>query len=47
MIRNHAAPPVSYPIGNHTCRPTGITNFPEKGGSLENVQDMAAHDQAV
>ena len=44
MIRKHAAAAgIAAPIGNHTFRATGITNFLENGGSLENAQDMAAH----
>jgi len=44
MIRKHAAAAgIAAPIGNHSCRATGITNFLENGGSLENAQDMAAH----
>jgi hypothetical protein len=44
MIRKHVASAgIAAPIGNHTCRATGITNFLENGGSLENAQDMAAH----
>ena len=44
MIRKHAvAAGIAAPIGNHSFRATGITNFLENGGSLENAQDMAAH----
>ena len=44
MIRKHAAAAgIAAPIGNHSFRATGITNFLENGGSLENAQDMAAH----
>jgi site-specific recombinase XerD len=44
MIRKHAAVAgIASPIGNHSFRATGITNFLENGGSLENAQDMAAH----
>jgi site-specific recombinase XerD len=38
-----AAAGIAAPIGNHSFRATGITNFLENGGSLENAQDMAAH----
>jgi len=44
MIRKYAAAAgIAAPIGNHSFRATGITNFLENGGSLENAQDMAAH----
>ena len=44
MIRRRAAAAgIAAPIGNHTCRATGITNFLENGGTLEHAQDMAAH----
>ena len=44
MIRRRAAAAgIAAPIGNHSFRATGITNFLENGGSLENAQDMAAH----
>jgi site-specific recombinase XerD len=44
MIRKHAAAAgIAARIGNHSFRATGITNFLENGGSLENAQDMAAH----
>jgi integrase len=44
MIRKHAAAAgIMAPIGNHSFRATGITNFLENGGSLEKAQDMAAH----
>jgi integrase len=33
-------------IGCHTFRATGITNYLENGGSLENAQQMAAHESA-
>src|SRR5208337_2764147 len=37
MIRKHAAAAgIAAPIGNHSFRATGITNFLENGGSLEN-----------
>jgi integrase len=31
-------------IGCHTFRATGITAYLEAGGTLENAQDMAAHE---
>ena len=34
-------------IGCHTFRATGITAYLEAGGTLENAQAMAAHDQAL
>jgi site-specific recombinase XerD len=44
MIRRRAASArIMAPIGNHTFRATGLTNFFENGGSLENGQEMAAH----
>jgi len=44
MIRRRAvAAGIAAPIGNHTFRATGITNFLENGGTLEHAQDMAAH----
>ena len=44
MIRKHAVRAgITAPIGNHTFRATGITNFLENGGTLEHAQDMAAH----
>ena len=44
MIRRRAAAAgIAAPIGNHTFRATGITNFLENGGTLEHAQDMAAH----
>ena len=44
MIRRRAAAAgIAAPIGNHTFRATGITNFLENGGALEHAQDMAAH----
>ena len=44
MVRRRAvAAGVAAPIGNHTFRATGITNFLENGGTLERAQDMAAH----
>jgi integrase/recombinase XerC len=44
MIRRRAvAAGIHAPIGNHSFRATGITNFLENGGTLEHAQDMAAH----
>ena len=44
MIRRRAAVAgIAAPIGNHSFRATGITNFPENGGTLEHAQDMATH----
>jgi site-specific recombinase XerD len=44
MVRRRAAAAgIAAPIGNHTFRATGITNFLENGGTLEHAQDMAAH----
>ncbi len=31
-------------VGCHSFRATGITNYPEKGGTLEKAQQMAAHE---
>ncbi len=39
-----AATGIAVPIGNHLFCATGITNFLENGGSLENAQEMAAHE---
>ncbi|MGA9869191.1 MAG: tyrosine-type recombinase/integrase [Acetobacteraceae bacterium] len=43
VLKHAAAAGIAAPIGDHSCRATGITNFLENGGSLENAQDMAAH----
>ena len=44
MVRRRAvAAGIAAPIGNHTFRATGITNFLENGGTLGHAQDMAAH----
>ena len=44
MVRRRAVRAgIAAPIGNHTFRATGITNFLENGGTLEHAQDMAAH----
>jgi hypothetical protein len=34
-------------ISCHTFRATGITAYLEAGGTLENAQPMAAHDEAL
>jgi integrase len=40
MVRRRAvAAGIAVPIGNHTFRATGITNFLENGGTLEHAQD--------
>jgi site-specific recombinase XerD len=47
MVRRRAAAAgILAPIGNHTFRATGITNFLENGGTLDDAQDMAAHASA-
>ena len=47
MIRRRAkAAGIQKRIGNHTFRGTGITNFLENGGKLEDAQFMAAHSSA-
>jgi site-specific recombinase XerD len=47
MVRRRAvAAGILAPIGNHTFRATGITNFLENGGTLDDAQDMAAHASA-
>jgi integrase len=44
MVRRRAATAgIAAPMGNHSFRATGITNFLENGGSLDDAQDMAAH----
>ena len=44
MIRRRAKESgISAPIGCHTFRAIGITNYLENGGTLENAQAMAAH----
>ncbi|MDE2102111.1 MAG: tyrosine-type recombinase/integrase [Patescibacteria group bacterium] len=44
MIRRRAtAAGITAPIGDHTFRAPGLTNFFENGGTLEAGQDMAAH----
>jgi site-specific recombinase XerD len=45
MIRRRAAAAgIHAPIGNHTFRATGITNYLSNGGSLEHAQELAAHE---
>jgi hypothetical protein len=50
FLRSNGSPPIhkhavragiAAPIGNHTFRPTGITNFLENGGTLKYWQDAA------
>lgn len=44
MIRRRARDAgIETRIGNHTFRATGITNFIENGGTLENAQKIAMH----
>lgn len=31
-------------IGNHTLRATGITAYPQNGGTLKHAQQIAAHE---
>jgi integrase len=35
---------IHAPIGNHTFRATGITDYLANGGVLEHAQEMAAHE---
>ena len=37
---------IATPIGCHTFRATGITNYLENGGTLEKAQFMAAHESS-
>jgi len=47
MIRRRARDAgILTPIGCHTFRATGITNYLENGGTLEKAQFMAAHESA-
>jgi site-specific recombinase XerD len=47
MIRRRAKEAgILTPIGCHTFRATGITNYLENGGTLEKAQFMAAHESA-
>jgi site-specific recombinase XerD len=48
MIQRRAADVgLRIKIGCHTFRATGITSYLEGGGTFENAQAMAAHDQAL
>jgi site-specific recombinase XerD len=42
--RRSAAAGIGRHICNHSFRATGITNFLQNGGSLENAQAIAAHE---
>jgi site-specific recombinase XerD len=45
MIRRRAAAAgIRAPIGNHSFRATGITDYLANGGALEHAQEMAAHE---
>jgi site-specific recombinase XerD len=44
MRRRAAAAGINAPIGNHTFRATGITNYLTNGGTLEHAQELAAHE---
>lgn len=47
MIRRRAVEAgIETPIGCHSFRATGITNYLENGGTLEKAQKMAAHSSA-
>ena len=47
MVRRRAKDAgIATPIGCHTFRATGITNYLENGGTLEKAQSMAAHESA-
>jgi integrase/recombinase XerD len=47
MVRRRAKNArIETPIGCHTFRATGITNYLENGGTLEKAQQMAAHESA-
>lgn len=47
MIRRRAKDAgIQTPIGCHTFRATGITNYMQNGGTLEKAQRMAAHESA-
>lgn len=43
MQRRAKAAGILTPIGNHTCRATGITTYLENKGTLERARQMAAH----
>jgi integrase len=45
MVRKRAlAAGIMAPIGNHSFRATGITDYLANGGTLEHAQAMAAHE---
>ena len=47
MIRRRAKDAgIRTPVGCHTFRATGITNYLENGGTLEKAQFMAAHESS-
>jgi site-specific recombinase XerD len=47
MIRRRAGDVgIATPIGCHTFRATGITNYMKNGGTLEKAQKMAAHESS-
>jgi len=47
MIRRRARDAgLDMPLGCHSFRATGITNYLENGGTLENAQRMAGHESA-
>ncbi len=47
MVRRRAVDADYHgPIGNHTFRATGITNYMQNGGELKEAQKMAAHESA-
>ena len=43
MRKRAKAAGILTPIGNHTCRATGITTYLENKGTLEKARQMAAH----
>jgi integrase/recombinase XerD len=48
MIRRHAEKAgIDADVCCHSFRATGITAYLEAGGTLENAQAMAAHDEAL
>ncbi len=47
MIRRRAKDVgIVTPLGCHTFRATGITNYMQNGGTLEKAQKMAAHESS-
>jgi site-specific recombinase XerD len=45
MVKRHSvAAGIGRHICNHSFRATGISNFLQNGGSLENAQAIAAHE---